>query len=85
MTHRILDFREQKVDPFTRRPTCPIMVSNTNPETKAHIKSLLGERYTEDIDMRYEQKTFVKEKDAEKEALKKKNTKIDPTDYLYGY
>ena len=61
------------------------MVSNTNPETKAHIKSLLGERYTEDIDMRYEQKTFVKEKDAEKEALKKKTTKIDPTDYLYGY
>ena len=79
----ILEFNEKKVDPFTRRTTAPIMVSNTNPETKGMIKDVLAERYTEDIDMRYEELVFVKEKDPEKNKPKK--TVDNSSEDLYGY
>ena len=77
-----LEFNEKKVDPFTRRTTAPIMVSNTNPETKGMIKDVLAERYTEDIDMRYEELVFVKEKDPEKNKPKK--TVDNSSEDLYG-
>ena len=77
-----LEFNEKKVDPFTRRTTAPIMVSNTNPETKGMIKDVLAERYTEDIDMRYEELVFVKEKDPEKSKPKK--TVDNSSEDLYG-
>ena len=70
-------FREKKVDPFTRRLTMPILVSNTNSETKAQIKDVLNERYTEDIDMHYESLTFVKEK---KVDIDKHNHKLNTED-----
>ena len=76
------EFNEKKVDPFTRRTTAPIMVSNTNPETKGMIKDVLAERYTEDIDMRYEELVFVKEKDPEKNKPKK--TVDNSSEDLYG-
>jgi len=76
------EFNEKKVDPFTRRTTAPIMVSNTNPETKGMIKDVLAERYTEDIDMRYEELVFVKEKDPEKSKPKK--TVDNSSEDLYG-
>ena len=71
------DFRQKKVDPFTRRLTMPILVSNTNNQTKDQIKEVLNERYTEDIDMHYESLTFVKEK---KEEEEKKKNKVDSND-----
>lgn len=74
------EFRNKKVDPFTRRLTMPILVSNTNSQTKDQIKDVLNERYTEDIDMHYESLTFVKEK---KEEQEKKNNKVDSND-LYN-
>ena len=58
------------------------MVSNTNPETKGMIKDVLAERYTEDIDMRYEELVFVKEKDPEKSKPKK--TVDNSSEDLYG-
>jgi len=73
-------FKDKKVDPFTRRQTAPILVSNTNNETKAQIKDVLNERYTEDIDMHYESLTFIKEK---KEEEQKKKSKVDSND-LYN-
>lgn len=71
-------FRDKKVDPFTRRQTAPILVSNTNIETKAQIKDVLSERYTEDIDMHYESLTFVKEN--KKAEDKKQQEKVDAND-----
>ena len=35
----LLEQRDRKVDPFSRRATAPIMVSNTNPDTKNAIKA----------------------------------------------
>lgn len=66
-------FREKRtlgVDPFTRRITMPILVSNTNAETKSQIKDVLSDRYTEDIDMHYESLVFTK---AKKKEEKKEN------------
>ena len=46
------------------------------------IKDVLAERYTEDIDMRYEELVFVKEKDPEKSKPKK--TVDNSSEDLYG-
>jgi hypothetical protein len=48
----------------------PILVSNTNAETKSQIKDVLSDRYTEDIDMHYESLVFTK---AKKKEEKKEN------------
>ena len=72
------------MDPFSRRATAPIMVSNTNPDTKNAIKEMLKERYTEDIDVNYEVKAFVKgNKDGDKEKENKQT--MDTGDDLYRY
>jgi len=75
--------RDRKVDPFSRRATAPIMVSNTNPDTKNAIKEMLKERYTEDIDVNYEVKAFVKGSKNNKEK-EKKLTHMDTGDDLYS-
>ena len=68
------------MDPFSRRATAPIMVSNTNPDTKNAIKEMLKERYTEDIDVNYEVKG---KKDGDKEKENKQT--MDTGDDLYRY
>ena len=42
------------------------------------VKDLLSERYTEDIDMRYESLTFVKEKDPD--LIKKQKPTVETND-----
>lgn len=74
-------YKEKKFDPFTRRITMPILVSNTNVETKDQIKAVLMDRYSEDLDMHYESLVFTKEK-TEEDATKKKKD-IDTSD-LYS-
>jgi len=72
-----------KVDPFTRRTTAPILVSNTTQDNKVQIKNLLAERYTTDIDMHYESLTFSgRESKENKEAgeEEKKKDEIAPDD-----
>ena len=72
------------MDPFSRRATAPIMVSNTNHDTKMMIKGMLKDRYTEDIDDTYEVKAFPKGNPNDKKD-KEKNTHslIDNGDDLY--
>jgi len=76
--------RDRKVDPFSRRATAPIMVSNTNPDTKNAIKEMLRERYTEDIDVNYEVKAFVKGKKEDQREKERKSALMDTGDDLYS-
>ena len=61
------------------------MVSNTNPDTKNAIKEMLRERYTEDIDVNYEVKAFVKGKKEDQREKERKSALMDTGDDLYRW